>query len=592
MPVNKDGYNEYLADKYTVMLNRLQKFMKRGEKTLIYFPMISFIHQFKKFLEKKAPELAERVSVYYGTLTKENKNENFLRFKSGDSKIMLATKAFGMGIDIPDINNVYHFAPTGNVCDYIQEIGRAARDLPDGNAYFDFFQKDFMHVNRLHGISTIKQNQLILVMDKIIQLAKVRKPIRRNLLVSAEEFRYIFESNKKSDFDDDIDNKLKTALLIIEKDFISHYKYSPIVARPRSVFSREFFTFPKEKENSIFKKYGRYLTLEQSRKGGAESNLYGEIYMMDMKKLWEDKFNSISFSQFKFYFHAQKDRLKLPYLEDFIPILQIELMINNDTPKQLLRDFKKIMDNFASILGPYALSNKYFSIEDITKALMPKLNQSYYKCESLANIFIQSLEKYDSIQRAHRNFYTSCIKYDAARNKISTSTIDKAYSITQGFDAFINEIYQSLENLLNHPDSIKSEDGNLLIFMKKPLPNKEDKRMAELFLVLGIVEACELILYKINGGEKPEIYIRINSLQPLENAVLAPTRYKNRVLNNVRDRHTISTNMLTYLFDKEVSSDDFWNYIENYFLGKIPDEVHDLIAQNASSKKKRVTKKE
>ncbi|MFS0819188.1 DEAD/DEAH box helicase [Lysinibacillus sp. 1P01SD] len=586
VPVNKDGYNEYLADKYTVMLNRLQKFMKRGEKTLIYFPMISFIHQFKEFLEKKDPELAKSVSVYYGTLTKENKNENFLKFRTGDSKIMLATKAFGMGIDIPDINNVYHFAPTGNVCDYIQEIGRAARDLPTGNAYFDFFQKDFMHVNRLHGISTIRQNQLIQVMDKIIQLAKVRRPIKRNLLVSAEEFRYIFDSNKKSDFDDDIDNKLKTALLIIEKDFISQYKYSPIVARPRSVFSREFFTFPKEKEQTILKKYSRYLTIEKSRREGTSSNLYGDIYRMDMKMLWEDKFNSISFSQFKFFFHAQKDKLKLQYLEDFIPILQIELMINNGTPKQLLRDFKKYLDQFASILSPYALNNKFFSIEDIAKLLMPKLNQSYFKCENLANTFIQSLEKYDSLQRAHRNFYTSFIKYDAARNKVSTSTLDKAYTITQGFDAFINETYQSLENLLNRPDSVYSEDGNLLIFMKKPLPNTEDKQMAELFLILGILEACELILYKINGGEKPEIYIRINSLQPLENAVLSPARYKNRVLKNVRDRHLISTNLLTYLFEKEVASDDFWNYIEDYFLGIIPDEVNDLIMQNTTTSKK------
>ncbi len=58
--------------------------------------------------------------------------------------IMLATKAFGMGVDIPDIDVVYHFAPTGNVCDYIQEIGRAAR-IPSvtGLAQFDYLPKDF-----------------------------------------------------------------------------------------------------------------------------------------------------------------------------------------------------------------------------------------------------------------------------------------------------------------------------------------------------------------------------------------------------------------------------------------------------------------
>ena len=59
---------------------------------------------------------------------KRRKDEVLREYKSGDIQFVLATKAFGMGIDIPDINNVYHYAPTGNVVDYIQEIGRAARD--------------------------------------------------------------------------------------------------------------------------------------------------------------------------------------------------------------------------------------------------------------------------------------------------------------------------------------------------------------------------------------------------------------------------------------------------------------------------------
>lgn len=579
VPINKDGYNEYLADKFKVMLQRLKNFMKRDEKTLVYFPMISFIREFKKYVETKDPNLAEILSVYYGTLTKENKNESFLRFKNGTSKIMLATKAFGMGIDIPDINNVYHFAPTGNVCDYIQEIGRAARSLPSGDAYFDFFQKDFMHVNRLHGISTIRPGQLVQVMDKITQLAKVKNPIKRNLLVSAEEFRYIFESNKKGDFEEDIDNKLKTALLIIEKDFIMQYKYSPIVARPRSVFSKEFFTFPRTKEKEIFTQYAKYLTLYQIRSNMDENSVYGNIYLMDMKKLWEDKYNSISFSQFKYFFHAEKDKLKLSELKEFVPILQIEMTLNGKTVNNVLRDFRRKIDHFASILAPYALNGQYFTVDSLTKALAPRLNQSYFKCENLVNTFLQSFEKYDSLQRKHRNFYTSSLKVDNSR--IAT---EKSYLVTQGYDAFISEMYQQLENLLTRKDTIMNPDGAHTVFIKKPLPNVEDKRMAELFLVLGLVETFELLLYKVNGGENPEIYIRINSLQPLENAVMAPNRYNNRVLKNVHDRHDISTQMLTYLFDKEVSSEEFWYYIEEYFLGNIPDSVKDMIAQKASKK--------
>ena len=67
--------------------------------------------------------------------------------KVGMSNVVLATKAFGMGIDVPDITNVYHFAPTGNLADYVQEIGRAARK-PEltGIASTDFYREDFRYI--------------------------------------------------------------------------------------------------------------------------------------------------------------------------------------------------------------------------------------------------------------------------------------------------------------------------------------------------------------------------------------------------------------------------------------------------------------
>ena len=93
------------------------------------------------------------------------------KFYAKEKLVMLATKAFGMGIDINDIELVVHFAPTGNVCDYVQEIGRAARreDLK-GEAKYYYNAKDFKHINRLHGLSTIQHYQLIKVIEKINEL--------------------------------------------------------------------------------------------------------------------------------------------------------------------------------------------------------------------------------------------------------------------------------------------------------------------------------------------------------------------------------------------------------------------------------------
>ena len=115
---------------------------------------------------------------------------------------MLATKAFGMGIDIDDIELVVHFAPTGNVCDYVQEIGRAARRKNlIGEAYYHYNPKDFKHINRLHGLSVIRHYQLIRVIEKIVEIyqqnmqgakRKLLTKRRNAMLLDAENFSYIF----------------------------------------------------------------------------------------------------------------------------------------------------------------------------------------------------------------------------------------------------------------------------------------------------------------------------------------------------------------------------------------------------------------
>ena len=51
-----------------------------------------------------------------------------LDFLQGKRKIMVATSAFGMGIDVPDIELVLHFNTPLSMTDYIQQIGRGGRN--------------------------------------------------------------------------------------------------------------------------------------------------------------------------------------------------------------------------------------------------------------------------------------------------------------------------------------------------------------------------------------------------------------------------------------------------------------------------------
>jgi ATP-dependent DNA helicase RecQ len=70
----------------------------------------------------------ENAALYHGKLPARQREETQDRFMQGDCRVMVATNAFGMGVDKCDIRFVIHFQMPANLEAYYQESGRAGRD--------------------------------------------------------------------------------------------------------------------------------------------------------------------------------------------------------------------------------------------------------------------------------------------------------------------------------------------------------------------------------------------------------------------------------------------------------------------------------
>ncbi|OXX40374.1 hypothetical protein B9J93_22380 [Vibrio sp. V17_P4S1T151] len=110
----------------------------KGQDTIIYVPTVKLAETLGASLNSRGLN----VGVYHGKLTPEQKNSVQDAFIESRLKTIVATNAFGMGVDKPTVRAVIHFNMPQNLENYYQEAGRAGRDGKDSDAYLLYSKKD------------------------------------------------------------------------------------------------------------------------------------------------------------------------------------------------------------------------------------------------------------------------------------------------------------------------------------------------------------------------------------------------------------------------------------------------------------------
>ncbi|MFW5878302.1 MAG: RecQ family ATP-dependent DNA helicase, partial [Myxococcota bacterium] len=125
---------------------------------------------------------------YHGKMKTEERNAAQRRYmKPSKRLVMVATSAFGMGIDKPNIRYILHYQAPGSLEQYVQEAGRAGRDGLPSHCIFLFDEADLKVQDHLQKQGRANARQLMRVAQALKAWAQDGRPVNAaDLALSAE----------------------------------------------------------------------------------------------------------------------------------------------------------------------------------------------------------------------------------------------------------------------------------------------------------------------------------------------------------------------------------------------------------------------
>ena len=514
----------YDKAKQRAVAARVDDFL-RDHKTLLYYPFAGGIDQrLKSWVPASQWGL---VASYYGKKDKAQKAAIVQEFKDGTKRMIAATKAFGMGVDISDIDRVYHVAPSSSFVDYVQEIGRAARDASvRGVAATDFHERDFYYMKRLHQSGNIAQEQLALILRKLMQVYRMKgKP--REMLVSLSDFEFAVKlprTKYKIEYEAELGQLIKTALLWIEDDLSRRYGKRLLEVSPRNLLADGYVQ--DKTGDSFYRRYAAYMQPVEGEEG---------VYRTRLEALWEACFPELGYKEFK----QKLGSGTLLEGSRAVAVGKHEVVLHQDAAV-----LKGRLD--ALFLGLRELLNEKL-----------RTNKGHFDEEELRALFarhgldVRSAKRFLGSLLESRTEEGRSVSYISSAKKKESNEL--TFTVTRGFDLLLSR-YQKLFG-----QRISGSQGGRLTLYCTPF--------SDLNMLLNLLSMLGGLSFSVEGGGTPCVHVTLADPDELQRLADGED-YRNLILENNERIFAEQIRLFTLFFGNDRLSDEQrWDFIEAYFTG-------------------------
>ena len=514
----------YDKAKQRAIAARVEGFLD-GHKTLLYYPFAGGIDmRLKTWVRSTDWHL---VASYYGKKDKEQKAAIVQEFKEGSKRMIVATKAFGMGVDISDIDRVYHVAPSSTFVDYIQEIGRAARDSDvQGVSAADYHERDFYYMKRLHQTGNIAQEQLGLILKKLMEVHKM-KGDKPEMLVSLSDFEFVVKlprTKNKLEYEAELGQLIKTALLWLEEDLAHRYGEYLLEVSPQNLLTEGYI---QDKTGDIFiREFSDYLTKIEGEEG---------VYRARLEKIWEERFPELGYKEFK----QKLNNGTLWEGARAVSVGKHEVLLKEDTAV-IRQRMDALFSSLIAMLKTALLKSKGRFDEEELRAVFAEHGMDVPS----AKRFIGSLLESRTEEGRSVSYISSVKKKDS--NELS-------FTVTKGFDLLLSR-YQKL-----FTQRIVGSKGDRLLFYCTPF--------SDLNMLLNLLSMLDCLSFSVEGGGTPRVHISFYNPELLHQ--LADSgEYHNLILNTNEQIFEEQIELFSFFFGTDrLTNEQRWGFVEDYFTG-------------------------